>query len=139
MFMAAITKLLDYNFDSKIARMRMSRQEQLLQDTYWQMFHNDHDINQLTLTGDWWRLYEDNYTITEILLVVIEYYELEEDIELTICIQYVTHVGMNRTRTWDYVNMKELKINKSEQRKEYNDNSPLMMQNYSAIYHEEQW
>jgi hypothetical protein len=30
----------------------------------------------------------------------MEYYELEEDIELTICIQYVTHVGVNRTRTW---------------------------------------
>ncbi len=39
----------------------------------------------------------------------------------------------------DYVNMKELKINKPEQRKEYNNNSPLTMQNYSAIYNEEWW
>jgi hypothetical protein len=32
--------------------------------------------------------------------LVVEYYELEEDIELTICIRYMTHVGVNRTRTW---------------------------------------
>ena len=101
MFMAAITKPLEqYNFDGKIAIIRVSRQEQLLQDTYQQKFHDDHDINQLILTGDWQRLYEDNYTVAEILLLVIEYYELEEDVELTICIRYVTHVGVNRTRSW---------------------------------------
>jgi hypothetical protein len=45
-------------------------------------------------------LYEDNYTVAEILLLVVEYYELEEDVELTIYIQYITHVGVNITRTW---------------------------------------
>ncbi len=80
--------------------LRVSRQEQLLQDTYRLKFHDDHDINQLILTGDWRRLYEDNFTVAEILLLVVEYYELEEDVELTICIRYVTHVGLHRTRTW---------------------------------------
>jgi hypothetical protein len=84
-------------------------------------------------------LYEDNYTITEILLVVIEYYELEEDIELTICIQYVTHVGVNRTRTWvrlcEHERIKDQQIRTEEgvQRKLTID------EDYSAICHEEQW
>ncbi len=101
MFMAAITKPSEqYNFEGKIAIIRVSRQEQLLQDTYRQKFHDDHDINQLILTGDWRRLYKDNYTNAEILLLVKEYYELEEDVELTVCIQYVTRAGVSRTRRW---------------------------------------
>jgi hypothetical protein len=78
----------------------VSRQEHLLQDTYRQKFHDDHYINQLILTREWRRLYNDNYTNAEILLLVKEYYELEEDVELTICIRYVTRAGVNRTRSW---------------------------------------
>ncbi len=102
MFMAAITTPCEeQNFDGKISLIRLSRQHILQQDTYRQKFHQDNEINQLLLDSDWRKLYEDNYNVAKLLTLISDYYELQEDIEETLCLRYVTHAGINGVRTWE--------------------------------------
>jgi hypothetical protein len=90
----------EHNFSGKIGIIRLSKQQQLHQDTYRQCFHDDHDINQLLKDGDWQQLYNENYTVTELLALIVAYYGLEETAENTLCLRYVTHIGENRERSW---------------------------------------
>ncbi len=88
------------NFSGKVNIIRLSKQHRSLQNTYRQHFHNDHDVNQLLKDEDWRRLYDGMFTIAEILTLIVDYYGLEETIENTLCLRYVTHVGENRERSW---------------------------------------
>jgi hypothetical protein len=53
-----------------------------------QKFHTDHHMNQLLLDGDWRQVYHDNlYTANKVLALIVEYYELGEDIAQALCLQ----------------------------------------------------
>jgi hypothetical protein len=45
-------------------------------------------MNQLLLDGDWRQVYHDNlYTANKVLALIVEYYELGEDIAQALCLQ----------------------------------------------------
>ncbi len=58
-------------------------------------------MNRLIVEGDWRQLHDDNnYTMNELSHLITNYYQLEEDVAATLCYQYTTHVGAERTRTY---------------------------------------
>jgi hypothetical protein len=50
-------------------------------------------------TGDWRQLYDEVFTLAELLTLIVDYYRLEETIENTLCLRYVTHIGENREQS----------------------------------------
>ena len=51
------------------------------------------------MDGDWHQVYNDDlYTANEVLALIVEYYELGEDVAQALCLQYTTHVGQQRNR-----------------------------------------
>jgi hypothetical protein len=57
-------------------------------------------MNRLIVEGDWRQLHDDNtYTMNELSHLITNYYQLKEDVAVTLCYQYITHVGEERTRT----------------------------------------
>jgi hypothetical protein len=96
MFMAvAFPPNLEQNFNGKVTTKCVSRTRQLLRDTYHcTKFHNDHHINQLLIVRDWRQVYNDEmYTANEILALIVDYYELGEDVTQALCLRYNTHQG----------------------------------------------
>ena len=45
-------------------------------------------------------MYDETFTVAEILTLIVDYYGLEETVENTLCLRYVTHVGENREGSW---------------------------------------
>jgi hypothetical protein len=76
------------NFDGKITIKHVSRSRQLLRDTYHTTkFHCDHHVNQLLISGDWRRVYDNEmYTVNEIIMLIVNYYELDDDITEALCL-----------------------------------------------------
>ncbi len=92
----------EHNFDGKITIKRVCRTRQLLRDTYrTTKFHNDHHVNQLLITGDWHQVYDDEmYIANEISVLIVDYYELDEDVAQALCLRYNTHNrGQGERRT----------------------------------------
>jgi len=60
----------------------------LERDTYWaNKFHQDYDINELKVGGDWRWLHDDpTYTATEILAMITGYYALGDDFAESLCL-----------------------------------------------------
>ena len=85
----------EHNFDGKVTIQCDSRTRQLLRDTYrCTKFHNDYHVNQLLIAGDWRQVYDDEtYTANEILALIVDYYELDEDVTQALCLRYNTHQG----------------------------------------------
>jgi predicted DNA-binding protein (MmcQ/YjbR family) len=85
----------EHNFDGKVSIKCISRTRQLLRDTYHcTKFHNDYHINQLLIAGDWCQVYDnETYTANEILALIVDYYELDNDVTQALCIRYHTHQG----------------------------------------------
>ncbi len=87
-----------HNFNGLITIKWLSRQE-LQRGTHCFRFHIDHYVNQLIVDGDWHQLHDDpSYTMDELTQLIVNYYQLEEDVEATLCYRYATHVGKQRTR-----------------------------------------
>ncbi len=85
----------EHNFDGKVSIKCISRTRQLLRDTYHcTKFHNDYHINQLLIIRDWCQVYDDEtYTANEILVLIVDYYELDDDVTQALCLRYHTHQG----------------------------------------------
>jgi hypothetical protein len=85
----------EQNLDGKVSIKCVSRMRQLLRDTYhFTKFHHDYHVRQLIIDGDWRQVYDDEaYTANEILPLVVDYYELGEDVAQALCLRYLTHKG----------------------------------------------
>jgi hypothetical protein len=88
----------EHNFDGKVTIKCISRTRQLLRD-HCTKFHNDHHINQLLIVGDWHQVYDDEtYTANEILVLIVNYYELDKDVSQALCLRYNTYQGQQQQR-----------------------------------------
>jgi hypothetical protein len=89
----------EHAFDGKISMIRISRDKQLQRDTHRTQFHHDRDINQLIQQGDWRKLYaDDTYNFAELNGLIVDYYELDEEAEASLCFRYITHAGRDRKK-----------------------------------------
>jgi hypothetical protein len=58
-------------------------------------------VNRLIVEGDRRQLHNDNtYTMNELSHLITNYYQLKEDVAVTLCYRYITHIGEERTRTY---------------------------------------
>jgi hypothetical protein len=102
MYMGVLTEpVAERNFNGMLSLKRLSTQQQLQRGTYRYRFHIDYDINQQILNGEWRMLHDDvTYTIAELSQLIVDHYELGEDIAETLCFRYATHVGDDRRREY---------------------------------------
>jgi hypothetical protein len=94
-FMGILTKPnKDNNFNFLLSLKRLSRQEQLQWSTHHYHFHLDYHINQQILDGEWLMLHNDaTYTMVELSQLIVNYFELGNNVTEMLCFHYVTHVG----------------------------------------------
>ena len=102
MFMGVITKPdPQNNFDGKIAMVRLSKQEELGSPSHRYRFSKDHEINQQIKNGDWRELTNDEtYTFAELSMLISLHFQLEEDVEASLCYRYKTYTGPARRKKW---------------------------------------
>ncbi len=72
-------------------------------DTYHGNFHHDRYVNQL-IVDNWRHLHTENLTFGELQELVVDNYELDEDIADSLCFRFAMHVGMQRR--WTYIKMR---------------------------------
>jgi hypothetical protein len=102
MFVGVITRPNEeHNFSGVVSLKQLSRQHQLLRDTYRYRFHLDYHVNQLIVDGEWRHLHDDpTYTMDELSHLISNYYQLEDVISESLCFRYITHIGPERTRSF---------------------------------------
>ncbi len=135
MFMGVITAPQEqHNFNGLITIKRLSRQERLQRGTHRSRFHIDHYVNQPLVEGDWHQLHDDaSYTMDDLTQLIVNYYQLEEDIEATLCYRYATHVGGQRTRELRDVEISRFLPQGTLVEREVNCNSAFMLANLPPI------
>jgi exonuclease V gamma subunit len=78
----------------RVLLKRLSEQLQLQRGTYRTQFHLDHHVNWLIVEGSWRQLYDDaTYTIAELSQLMVEFYQLEDDVAQALCFCFETQVG----------------------------------------------
>jgi hypothetical protein len=70
-------------------------------NTYWKTkFHHYYHVNHLLIARDWRQVYNDKmYTANEILVLIVNYNELEDDVSQALCLRYNSHEGQQQWRT----------------------------------------
>jgi hypothetical protein len=89
-------------FDGKILIERVSNERELTRTTSRNKFHHDRHINDALKPGEWKELYPDNPTIltSEFIRLIADSYDLNEEMEDKLCLQYVTYIrGVKQTIT----------------------------------------
>jgi hypothetical protein len=91
----------EHNFDGKVTIQCDSRTRQLLRGTcHANKFHNDCYVNQLLISGDWRQLYDDKtYSTNKILALIVDFYDLDDDVTEALCLRYKNHEGQRQERT----------------------------------------
>jgi len=122
MFMGVVTMPDEgRDFDGKISMIRVSKEKELEKDSWRPKFHDDPHINDQIKQGEWRMLYADNtYSIDELIALIINEYNLDEEMEAALRFRYVTHVGVNRKKK--YI---ELRGNDSIAGKTYRDETGI--------------
>ncbi len=100
MYMGVLTKpVAEENFNGLLSLKRLSTQKQLQRATHWFHFHIDFNVNQQILNGEWRMLHDDvTYTFAELSQLIVDYFELGDDVTEMLCFRYVTHIGEERRR-----------------------------------------
>ena len=82
------------NFNGLLSMKRLSEQQVLLRGTHRHRFHLDYDVNRLIVEGEWHRLYDDRtYTIAELTQLIVEHYQLGDDVADALCFRYSNQEG----------------------------------------------
>jgi hypothetical protein len=95
MFMGVIAQPnVERNFRGLVSMKRLSEQQELQRGTYRTRFHLDHHINRLIVEVSWCQIYDDpTYTIAELSQLMVDLFQLEDDIATVLCFCYETQVG----------------------------------------------
>jgi len=102
MFMGVVTMPdEERDFDGKISMIRVSREKELDRDSHPTKFHDDRHINDQIKQGEWRMLYADNtYTFDELIALIVNEYNMDEEMEARLRFRYITHVGVNRRKKY---------------------------------------
>ena len=76
---------------------RLSEQYITQRDTHQYRFSLDYDINQQVVSGEWRQIYDDpTYNIAELTMLIADFYNLDQDIEDTLCFRYENYIGQQK-------------------------------------------
>ncbi len=92
----------NHQFDGKMYIKQVAEQRALARTTYRNNFHHDRHINDALKWGEWRRLYPKDPTLpnSKFLRLIVDVYELSEEIEEQLCLQYETFDnGVKRIKT----------------------------------------
>ena len=85
----------DKNFDGKILMERVSKEKTIRTETTHTNFSSDVVTNHLINSGKWREIgnfnEDTNWTVSELLETVVSYYDLSEEVESRLELQYKTH------------------------------------------------
>jgi hypothetical protein len=63
-------------------------------DTHRYRFSLDYEINQQVVSGEWRQIYDDpSCNMAELTLLITNFYNLDQDVEETICFRYQNYIG----------------------------------------------
>ncbi len=91
----------EHEFDGKIVLERVVEEKQLQLVTYRKTFSHDRLINDEIKAGEWRALFPNDPTMipgSDVLRLIVDYYNLDEDVEDYLCLRYKTYGGNGQDR-----------------------------------------